>query len=623
MFRGYVPTKGKKPIEKIKGKNNFYSLEQARELHEYGGILDHDLVMVDVDDKQQAKVLDCIISQKNIKCHKMTTTRGIHFYFVNPGLDKKIKNKIGCILPIGIEADIKLGANNTVVPLKLDGKERDLVQVDQLDILPKWLTPIENPVNFYNMDEGDGRNQSLFNYILTLMSAGFSKDEVKETLKVINEYVLKVPLPKAELEVILRDEAFDKPVFLGEKGKLQVEKFAEYLISEYHIKKIQEQLHIYHEGVYVNTEITINRAMNREIPSIAKRTATEVLWKLEILAEETQLSPPTHIPFKNGLYNVSTRQLEDFRPSYVCKNKIHTSYNPEAYSKDVDEVLQRIACENKHLRALLEEVVGYSLIRENPLGKAFILTGFGSNGKSTFLDMIGKMIGEDNISSLSLQELGQRFKTAELFGKLVNIGDDIPSEFISDTSVFKKVVTGELITIEKKGKDPYSFRNYATLLLSANDVPNMKDTSYGLLRRLVIVPFNAKFKKGTGNFNPFIKKELTNPEALEYLLNLGLQALHRVLDNHEFTKVEEVEMALEEYKVDNNPILLFVQDHKVDNEKTEDVYREYKSWCYGRGEEAISISKLGRELSKLGYKSKPQKMNGATIRVYRKVTESN
>lgn len=67
----------------------------------------------------------------------------------------------------------------------------------------------------------------------------------------------------------------------------------------------------------------------------------------------------------------------------------------------------------------------YCLYRRNELGKAFILIGDKSNGKSTFLHVVKNMLGDKNIASLDLKELGDRFKTAELFGKLANIGDDI------------------------------------------------------------------------------------------------------------------------------------------------------------------------------------------------------
>src|SRR5690606_38915356 len=140
---------------------------------------------------------------------------------------------------------------NTVVPLKINGTERKWLQETKtIDPLPIWLIPIgKNIIDFSSMGEGDGRNQSLFNYILKLQSEGLSKEEIREAIKLINDYVLKEPLPDKELETILRDEAFQKPVFF--KGKqLLHDKFAEYLKYEENIIKINGILHIYKDGIY-------------------------------------------------------------------------------------------------------------------------------------------------------------------------------------------------------------------------------------------------------------------------------------------------------------------------------------------------------------------------------------
>ncbi len=86
------------------------------------------------------------------------------------------------------------------------------------------------------------------------------------------------------------------------------------------------------------------------------------------------------------------------------------------------------------------------------------------------------------------------FSTAELHGKLANIGDDIGDEFIPNTGVFKKLVTGERLKGERKGQDPFFFQSYAKLLFSANNIPRLgrgKDSA-AIAKRLIIIPFDAK-----------------------------------------------------------------------------------------------------------------------------------
>ena len=197
------------------------------------------------------------------------------------------------------------------------------------------------------------------------------------------------------------------------------------------------------------------------------------------------------------------------------------------------------------------------MFRRNELGKAFILTGSGSNGKSTFLNMLRTMLGRRNVSVLDLKKLNDRFSTVMLFGKLANIGDDISEEFITDSADFKKIVTGEPIDAEQKGQPKFEFEPYVKLLFSANNIPRIGKgrDSNAILRRLIIVPFNARFSPNDPDFVPFIGDKLKRQESIEYLIQLGIKALKRVLIERKFTESELVQKELEEYEETNNPII--------------------------------------------------------------------
>ena len=103
-----------------------------------------------------------------------------------------------------------------------------------------------------------------------------------------------------------------------------------------------------------------------------------------LIRENTPQSNAHLIAFRNGIYNLIDDSFVKFSPEIIITNKINWDYNPNVYSKLVDDTLNKIACQDKDIRNLLEEVVGYCLFRRNELGKAFILIGDKSNGKSTF-----------------------------------------------------------------------------------------------------------------------------------------------------------------------------------------------------------------------------------------------
>lgn len=609
--------KAKRPTEKVKGRTEFYELHEVEHLQEFGGILEDDYIMIDIDDSEQAEILNKIIDDLNIKCNKLKTSRGRHFYFKNTTM---INNCIGKQTAIGLTADIKLGNKNAAVPLKLDCKIRRFESVDNVDHLPKWLNIIPRVTDFNNLEEGDGRNQTFFNYILKLQTNGFTKDEIKETINLINTYILKDPLSNDELEIILRDEAFSKPNFFNGKT-LMHDKFAEFLKNEENIIKIDGVLHIYKEGVYTSNINEIEKSMIKYIPILTKSKRTEVLAYLELIAPQKILSPADYIVVSNGLLSIEKMEVEDFTPNYISKNKIPIAFNPAAYSEIMDRTLNKIACNEKSLRYLIEEMVGYCLLRRNELGKSFILTGSGSNGKSTLLDTMKALIGATNISSVSLNELGQRFKTAELYGKLSNIGDDISNGYIEDNSLFKKLVTGETVNVERKGRDPFDFNNYSKLIFSANEIPRINDTSNGLMRRLVIVPFNATFSKLDSDYDPFIKDKLLSNEALEYLLSKAFMGLLRVLSNRSFTTVAAVQDELKEYEKINNPVVSFLEEFKIENESNNLVYTKYATWCLDSGLKKLSKIQFGREICKHGYGTKQIRLDGKVVRVFTSVTD--
>lgn len=605
LFRGYVPTKNKKCLEKFKSRKRLNRLEDVQDLDEYAGILGDETILIDVDDGETSDILFQIVKDLGLKCKVYATTRGKHFYFRNPeGFVEKSWTKQ--TLALGIETDAKVGRNNSYSVLKFQGVERPILYdcpENDIQNLPKWLTPVKTGTEFLHMQAGDGRNQALFSYILTLQSENFTKEEARETIRLINRYILDEPLSDRELETILRDEAFKTPVFF--KGSTFLfDKFAVYLKNNNHIVKINNQLHIYRDGIYVPGAMEIEAQMIKHIPHLKRAQRSEVLAYLEVMFQtegETRATNPNMIAFANGLYNIKDDSFTDFTPNIVITNKIPWPYNPAAHSDLLDHTLDRLACNDPEVRALLEEMVGYCLYRRNELGKAFILIGDKSNGKSTFLHVVKNMLGDRNIAALDLKELGDRFKTAELFGRLANIGDDIGDEFIANASVFKKLVTGDRVNVERKGQDPFEFNNYAKFLFSANNIPRMKDKTGAVQRRLVIVPFDAKFTSNDPDFRPFIKDELCEQEPMEYLILLGLEALRRVLLHAQFTTSSRVQGQLDEYEENNNPIIGFIKEIGLDgieNEPTKTVYRKYKEYCICNNFQALSNIEFSRQITK-------------------------
>lgn len=605
FFKGFVETKNKKCVEKFKNRTDFKTFEQVQSLPEYAGILAADTILVDIDDSETSEILFKVVQEYALTCRVYRTSRGKHFLFKNSGVPT---NKTGCKLAIGLTADIKIGTRNSYEVLKYDGKEREILydtaENEEAQPLPRWLHPVKSNMEFLNMDAGDGRNQSLFNYILTLQSNDFSVEEARETIRIINKFVLKVPLAEDEIETILRDDAFKKPIFYMGSTFL-FDKFATYIKNNNHIIKINNQLCVYKNGIYITGRQNIEATMIQHIPGLNRAKRTEVLEYLNIsITENTVTNDADWIAFENGIYNIKEDVFTEFTPEIIITNKIRWNYNPQAKSELMDDVLNRVSCNDPQVRALLEEMIGYCFYRKNELRKAFILTGDGSNGKSTLLAVVQSLLGDENISSLDLKELGDRFKTAEMVGKLANIGDDIGDEFIANPAIFKKLVTGERVSVERKGSDPFEFNNYSKLIFSANDIPRIKDKTGAVLDRLVIVPFNAKFTVEKSGYKQNIRSDLVgHTDVMEYLIQIGIVGLKRILENQKFTDSEKVQEELDDYRNRNNPILGFIrecedEDFQIENEPTNKVYKRYQEYCLANSLQPMSNIEFSKQINR-------------------------
>ena len=593
MFRGYVLTKNKKCLQAFKDvpDEQLFTLEEAEKFVEYAGIIANDAILIDVDDYDESEILFRIVEGEGLLCRVYETRRGKHFFFKNSG--PLVPNqKIGGHLAVGLTADVKPGCVNTYSILKFDGKDReiiyDILDGEEYQELPVWLRPLsrKSPISLKELGDGDGRNDALFRYIQVLERNDFTKEEIRETLRIVNSYLFKNPLSESELEVIGRDEAFGS-TGTGESGnreRFQHDVFARQIVESNHIKRINGRLHIYKDGIYVDSSTEIERAMIQSVPNLTRAKRLEVLTYVNLLVgADNERTGAERIAFQNGVLNVETGEFSDFSPEYTITNKIGWNYDPNAKSELVDTVLDQISCNSRQLRDLMEEMVGYCFYRRNELRKSFILVGDKANGKSTLLDMICTMLGEANVSALDLAELDSPYKTAELFGRLANIGDDIGDHFIKNPAMFKKLVSGDRVSARKIYEGPFDFSNYAKFLFSANEIPRIRDRTGAVLNRLIIIPFRATFDKDSGTYDPYIKYKLRAPECMEYLIQLGVKALQRVLLQDGFTVCDDVTKELNEYELTNNVVLNFFKELDVENDivgiPTREVFLRYEIWC--------------------------------------------
>jgi putative DNA primase/helicase len=166
-----------------------------------------------------------------------------------------------------------------------------------------------------------------------------------------------------------------------------------------------------------------------------------------------------------------------------------------------------------------------------------LLIGPGRNGKSVLIKLVEALVGHENASHASLQELlGDRFASADLYCKLVNDYADLEADKLINTGKFKTLVSGDSIRAQKKHQQAFSFRNYAKLIFSTNKIPESEDKSYAYYRRWVILSFNRVFE-GEDEDTGLMHKLTTDEHELAGLLNLALKGLKKLIKEGGFKDV--------------------------------------------------------------------------------------
>lgn len=617
----------KRATHKFKDGIGAKTWKEVKDFDNVGLIVPKPFIILDFDTKSDAEIMLAIIEGLDLKCRVMRTTRGIHVWFRSAEPWKCFKKTR---LAIGIYSDCKSHSKNAYVKIKDSGVMREWIRkvpAEEIQDVPRWLYPVSNPSHkfeFKGMKDGDGRNQELFNYIIYLQTKGFTRDEIKEAIRVINEYVFEDPLADYEISTICRDDAFKpdeeiaKEIIDTKKVGFSHNEFGDELIEAYNIITLNNQLYVYEDGYYQQDEKIIERKMIELYPAIKQNQRSEVLSyiriKTHIRSEEVKVNPYV-INLKNTRYDIRSGKCLEFSPEAIEFDRIPVVYDPSAYCADLDKMLNRVFLGDREVINLFEEMVGACLLKRNSYQKAFILIGSGSNGKSTILDMLESFLGPRNYSSLPLEKVTDRFNMAELENRLANIGDDIDNVTIKDTGTLKKMISGESITVERKGERPFKLSPYATHIYSANTIPRSFDKSDGFYRRWILVPFNAKFSSEDPDYDPLIYEKITTDNALSYLLNIGIRGANRLLKKGRFTEPQSVRDALEHYKTDNSTTLSWIDDKGLDadyflDNSTDKVYSDFVDWCKLSGIKAGNITgkkTFNREIVfKFDFEEKPR-----------------
>lgn len=286
----------------------------------------------------------------------------------------------------------------------------------------------------------------------------------------------------------------------------------------------------------------------------------------------TEFEDPNYIFVNNGIYNKTTNELLPFSPDYVSLSKIKTDYNALATSPTIinpddgtiwtlDLWLSELVDNDQNRIEQLWQIISAALNPGRVYDKCVIFhSTVGNNGKGTLGQLIKNVIGGRNLyAALPIIGFADRFRVAQLVGKICNIGDENPvGQYLDSIAQFKAAITGDDIQIEYKGRDAYPLQVRMLNIQMMNSSLLTKDKSESAYRRFLIVPFTHSF---TGIERKYIKHDYMNrQEVKEYVLKRALE-MPVITD---FIVTPENNAALYAQKVENNSVYEFMEDVYAD-----------------------------------------------------------
>ena len=324
---------------------------------------------------------------------------------------------------------------------------------------------------------------------------------------------------------------------------------------------------------------------------------------------------PMHwINFKNGFFDPIENKMIDHDPKYYSINQISYEYHPE----ERDEILSGGEVITNYLsysvpdltdQKMLWEYLGYCMTLDTQMQKFLMLLGNGGTGKSVIIHLFQKIIGLENCSSISLQDLNKRFYATGLFGKQLNACGDIPCKAMDNTDVVKKATGEDSIIYERKGQDAMQFISHAKLLFSSNDMPeNLEEKSDAFYRRLLVLDMNRVVPKEKRDTR--LKEKMDS--EVNYAIYKAVDALKDLYQNGAFTESDHSKEMIQDIQRASDSVKAFL-DERIQRKKGEKIpkpklYELYEDYCTEVDRKPLGKKKFYLVMERKGFYSR--KSNG-------------
>lgn len=353
--------------------------------------------------------------------------------------------------------------------------------------------------------------------------------------------------------------------------------------------------YVYTKGVYNEISFrTLKGYVKEYIPThlitdrLLSSVANLLITKKDVKDYSILYGKENIINLKNGLYNVETGELVEHTSDYITQNQLSVNFSEKPINNGYwDKFLDALTMRDVELKNILQEWVGLILSNYNGalVKKMLILYGAGDTGKSKFIDLLVKMLGEKRTKVLDLEDLGQRFVLGDLERtRLIHSAELVPDSLGAYAVKILKKLTGEdMLRSEKKFVDSSNADFKGVLVYGANELPKVNgNVLTPIFNRLMFIPCMNIIE--IEKQDPQLRSKLFKDK--EYIFKWSLEGLKRLKNNNfKFSYSKKSELIKNKYIQDVDNVSLFVSENCIntkdnkDRIKTTELYEAYIKWC--------------------------------------------
>ena len=304
------------------------------------------------------------------------------------------------------------------------------------------------------------------------------------------------------------------------------------------------------------------------------------------------------VNLENGFFNLKTMSFEPHSKSskeYFTTYQLPFEYDEEAKCPKFKKFLKQIFLDDDELITLMQEIMGYCLSPRLDAHKFFMFYSEGSSGKSTLCDVFLRLAGgRENVSAVTLEGLNEKFSRIQLEGKIMNIATENEGKR-AKTGYLKSMVCGDPVQLEAKGQSAYTACIRAKFIFSLNTLPSFRRYGYDMSRRMILIPFLARFvdePTATNDIKLIPNYQAKFTKELAGIFNFAMEGYKRLKENKfVFSKSKAADKLKAQceaqyssrYDTKLEIISAFIKDCIIQNKDKRilknGLYEKFKEWC--------------------------------------------